>query len=305
MKNKVDVLKIIVLGLAVGFNAIAMREDLGDELYEALHHKSLDELLIDAVKNNDVEKVRVLLNNRAEVNGHDENGRPPLFIAASEGFGDIAKLLIEHHAHVNDNDLLGEPIIHIAAKNGFQGICRDLIEHGANANAKGPEFMDFLMQEAIRGHGMPPDMHAKIQENGTTPLMEATMQGNVPVITALLTTVPRREVLKNFPGLIAIQHAQPRLPRDVRKLASQSVINRLVQDHMRKVREMMATKNRMGHNAFSLAMTNGDPETALLLDVANPESYEAIRSQVEANIKRILSTPMEKPAAQPELEEVD
>lgn len=72
----------------------------------------------DAVKTNDLEKVKALLSENSEtVDLRDEKNRTPLHHAAQNGYPEIAELLIDHGANVNAEDNLKQTPRDLAIEN--------------------------------------------------------------------------------------------------------------------------------------------------------------------------------------------
>jgi ankyrin repeat protein len=96
----------------------------------------LNEELFEAVKKGDMEEVRELLENGADVNAKSIDGSTPLHYAAHHGHVDVARLLIENGADVNAKSNDGSTPLHDAAHHGQVDAARLLIENGADVNAK-------------------------------------------------------------------------------------------------------------------------------------------------------------------------
>ena len=79
----------------------------------------LDEELLEAVKNNDIETVRVLIESDADVNATDEDDRTLLHYAAMEGHTQMAELLIEKGAIVDALDYWNNRPSDLAVCNGW------------------------------------------------------------------------------------------------------------------------------------------------------------------------------------------
>ncbi len=111
----------------------------------------LDERLHRAVKEDDAERARLLIAQRADVNGRDRFwGRTPLHFAAEQGRHELAGLLIAHGADVNARDAQGMTPLHLAAHNGRTKIVESLITDGADVNARG-DLGHTPLHEAIAG----------------------------------------------------------------------------------------------------------------------------------------------------------
>ncbi len=93
--------------------------------------------LFDAVKNNQIEIVKELLDRGANVNATDENGNTPLHWAAKNVHTDIVELLIDtYHVDVNIQNEWGNTPLHTAAFYGHPNVVSLLIKKGANVNAQ-------------------------------------------------------------------------------------------------------------------------------------------------------------------------
>ncbi|TET85145.1 MAG: hypothetical protein E3J37_02540, partial [Anaerolineales bacterium] len=91
-------------------------------------------LLEEVVVSGDVEGVRLLISQGADVNARNEGSyRTPLYWAAMEGHRDIVELLLAHDAEVNAGRITA---LHYAAKEGHKEIAELLIAKGADVNAK-------------------------------------------------------------------------------------------------------------------------------------------------------------------------
>ncbi|VDK65945.1 unnamed protein product [Onchocerca ochengi] len=88
---------------------------------------------------NNLEIVRFLLENGAEVNLKDKGGLIPLHNASSFGHLEIASLLIECGAEVNHPDKWGYTPLHEAAQKGRTQICSLLLNNGADVTLKNNE----------------------------------------------------------------------------------------------------------------------------------------------------------------------
>ena len=138
--------------------------------------------LINAVKNRNVNAIRKLLNNGANVNQADnENGITPLIKASSNGNLELVKLLLAKGADVNKANKKGETPPYFASKNGHANVVQLLIEKGADVN--------------------------KATKGGFTPLMGAS-QGGYTVTVSLLLAAPGIDVNKaNKDGTTALYWA--------------------------------------------------------------------------------------------------
>jgi ankyrin repeat protein len=94
----------------------------------------LDEDLLNAVKNNDRDRVRQLISAGASVNAKGEYGRTALMTAADEGYVECLNALIAAGADLNAKGLSGTALIN-AARSGRLVCLESLIAAGADVHA--------------------------------------------------------------------------------------------------------------------------------------------------------------------------
>ena len=124
--------------------------------------KLQNQLLIEAIKNRDINTVKSRINEGEDVNSVDKNGMLPLQIATVFGHFQIVEFLIEKGADVNGTDVkLGQTALYMAAFSNRKNIAEKLINAGANVDAKIPR--------------------------GDTPLHAAIMAGNHDLVEFLIS----------------------------------------------------------------------------------------------------------------------
>lgn len=107
--------------------------------------------LLSAAKNNDIEQVKQLLDQGADINSRDDYACTPLHIAASQnedrGF-DLLSLLLERGAKVNEKtgDMGETPLAEACCEGNYRCV-KQLIQAGADVNAAGE--VSPLMNAAI------------------------------------------------------------------------------------------------------------------------------------------------------------
>jgi ankyrin repeat protein len=90
--------------------------------------------LFAACENGHVDAARLLLDKGADVNRAKENGSTPLFIACEEGHVDAARLLLEKGADVNQATENGQTPLYMACWNGHVDVARLLLAKGAEVD---------------------------------------------------------------------------------------------------------------------------------------------------------------------------
>ncbi|KFM83110.1 M-phase phosphoprotein 8, partial [Stegodyphus mimosarum] len=94
--------------------------------------KKLFSALLDAVVNNQLEKVARLCTNSHVVNCSQEDGMTALMVAAQLGLYNAAKILLKANAHKDKQNRKGETALMLACKNRHPKTAKLLLEHGAN-----------------------------------------------------------------------------------------------------------------------------------------------------------------------------
>ena len=95
--------------------------------------------LHDACLKGNIEAVKFLIANRADVNAKDDNKLTPLHVACFRGYKDIVELLIENQANVNvstkESPAVESPL-HLACLKNHHEIVKLLLEKGADIEGK-------------------------------------------------------------------------------------------------------------------------------------------------------------------------
>lgn len=91
--------------------------------------------LLQAIKDDDVEKVQLLLAAGAHATRPERNGNLPIVAAARRGSPAVVAVLIEHGVDVDDeHDVSGQTALHVAAKLGHVEVVALLCEAGAHVD---------------------------------------------------------------------------------------------------------------------------------------------------------------------------
>lgn len=148
--------------------------------------------LLDAVKDRDREKVRLLLEDGANVNEKDGSGRTPLYFSAQKGLVDITRLLLSYGAMAGQQTHWGSTPLHVAADMGFEGMLRELTMTGASLNSQNKNGDTALHLAAYRGKIGAVRILVEegasvlgVNNEGRTPLQDAEVNGHEEVVTYL------------------------------------------------------------------------------------------------------------------------
>jgi ankyrin repeat protein len=112
----------------------------------------LGEELLETAEEGDVQEVRSLIEEGADVNARDEDDFTPLHVAAEYGHTDVAALLIEWGADVNAQDDMGWTPLHKAAIWSRTEAAAVLLERGADVNVRDDEGCTPLRVSTIVGY---------------------------------------------------------------------------------------------------------------------------------------------------------
>jgi ankyrin repeat protein len=137
--------------------------------------------LIDVVKAGDVQAVRSLLKQKADVNATEADGTTPLHYAVSRGDVETVTLLLGRGARTEAANRYGIKPLHLAGTNGNAAVVVALLEAGADPNAATPE--------------------------GETPLMVAARSGNLEIVKHLLAHGANVNATEGWKGQSALMWA--------------------------------------------------------------------------------------------------
>ena len=149
--------------------------------------------LSEAVRLNDIPRIKALLEDGADVNATDELGECPLHIAAVRGYLQAATMLVAKGADVNAGDVRGLTPLHAAAWSGSNEIVALLIDRGADINARDEDGVTPLHAAALAGRNgtaallisKGADVNVK-NEEGMTPLHAAVLAGDRDTVALLI-----------------------------------------------------------------------------------------------------------------------
>jgi uncharacterized protein len=104
-----------------------------------------------AARTNDLNSVRALIANKADVNQQDDKGYTPLIMATYNGSYDVAQFLLEHGAATEKKDSSGRTALMGASFKGDERDVALLLQHGADPNAKDSKGLTSMMYAVMFG----------------------------------------------------------------------------------------------------------------------------------------------------------
>lgn len=146
-----------------------------------------------AASKNEIQRIKMLIENGADVNVQDEKDATPLHHAAYNGHLKIVDKLIRSGARVMATDIDGSTPLHNAGLNGHVSVMETLIGKGAEIDALDEQGGSALLNAACQGHGEAIRFllraGAKVEladRNGDTALHYACYSGHEDAVRALI-----------------------------------------------------------------------------------------------------------------------
>ena len=96
---------------------------------------SIEQKAIEPEEQEEIYKIKLLLENGFDVNARDSSGKTGLMKASAKGHLEAVKLLLENGADAKGNNG-GWSVLHHASYNGHLEVVKLLLENGADVNAK-------------------------------------------------------------------------------------------------------------------------------------------------------------------------
>lgn len=171
-------IEILVAGLKNGkaiFELRATQKQITSMKKEIIKYLNNKNTLFSAVLDNDIPKLKEVINAKADLNVRSVDNVTPLITAIAMNYRKIAELLLEANADVNAKDRAGwTALIHFASSNGDLEFGNALIKAKADVNARDNNGTTALIVAAVRGNL---DFVKALVEAGADLNAEATMTG--------------------------------------------------------------------------------------------------------------------------------
>ncbi len=165
-----------------------------NEVVDILSQHGAKETLHGAVASGNIDEVKRLISEGADINAKNEDGRTPLHLAANRGPGDLIEFLVSHGADRNVKDVRGQIPLHEASKSGNVDAARLLIGNDATINTQSEEWESTPLHcAASKGHREVVELlvanGAHLEDrnfHGQTPLHLAAYRDRRAVVNTLL-----------------------------------------------------------------------------------------------------------------------
>lgn len=118
---------------------------------EELEGVMREDVLFEAIKQNDVRRVQKLLNKGCDIDYQGEREQTFLMTAITYGNTEIAKLLLKKHPNVNLQDRYGNNALIMASFRGYTDIVHLLLDESPDIDKQNNEGMTALMMAACKG----------------------------------------------------------------------------------------------------------------------------------------------------------
>jgi len=268
-----------------GFKPVTRRVQIQDaELrlpieFERRFDIRVNEALLKAVIEGDVDQIMTMLDSGAMVDFIDQDGETSLMKASASDRSDIVFVLLKAGADVNFRDKHGRTALMAACDQGHEFIVSALLEGGAAVDLKDEEGRTALIMASARGSG--PSVMALLaagatvdaeMDGGGTALMAASLSGDFECVEALLQHRANPGA-RDQQGLTVLMMAA---------MNGRADIARALLDAGALVDEENDGKTAVDH-----ALAHGHLQAALLLGV-DARLHEAARRGDVAMIRKLL-----------------
>lgn len=230
----------------------------------------LDQQLLRACESGELEKVRSLLKQGANIDArHSVSQDTPLITAAREGYLDIVKCLLSRKKKpdVDACNSMGQTALHVAVKADETGVALALVAAGVLPDLTDRWLCTGLMYAAQNNnaeviaalHGAGADMNLP-NDNGASPLIHATKFGHAEAVEKLLACNADANA-RDDAGRTAVMHAA--------NAGNEELVEIFIARNVH-----LELTDKEGSNAASLARGRGKDAVAGRIEQALRERYE-------------------------------
>ena len=232
--------------------------------------------IIEAANKGNIEVVKLLLKENADVNIQDKNGVTALMLASLNGHTHVVELLLKENADVNIKNKQGMTALNLASLKGHTHVVELLLKKNANVNIQDKHGVTALMLASLKGHTQIVELLLKenadvnIQKKDRlTALVGASENGHVQVVELLIKNNADVNIQKDD-GWTALM------------VASQNGHTQVV-ELLLKENADVNTQNEDGWTALMLASQHGHTQVVEMLlrdnadvNIQNEEGWTAL-----------------------------
>ncbi len=158
--------------------------------------KRMQELIHNAVENNDLGQLRILLKHASPqiMNHRGQGGLTPLLRASQSGFHSMVRILLENGARIDDKDDDGNTCLHYAAREQNHDLVQLLLKSCARTferNRKGQLPVDLASESTAEL------ISDKMMKDGPTEFVAACQRMNSRICNKSLPVVNNNDIVKN------------------------------------------------------------------------------------------------------------
>ena len=237
--------------------------------------------LISASGNGDLEEVKRLLSQGANINIQDITGNTPLIAASKNNHVSVVRALLAANANTESQNITGSTALARASRNGHVEVVA-ILNDSADVNAQNKKGYTSLMWASIMGHDevidellkAGPDADIK-NENGDTALIMASRAGHIEIIKKLVGFGADANI-RNQKGNMAVDEAY-----------SGEVQQMFGREEQANLSHNNAKEQSDYYKKFKIAASVAAVGLVTIFQLKNQETRRDLASHIELNIKCI------------------
>ncbi|WP_410542263.1 ankyrin repeat domain-containing protein [Wolbachia endosymbiont of Tetranychus urticae] len=170
-------------------NILVVKSDVADSYNQNLKLFAYQDELFDAVKQSDKQAIENFLKTGGDINIRSGKSWTLLHVASYKGYNEIVKILLNNRAQIDAVNKDGHTALHLAAYYGHHLVVETLLKNGAQANSINSKKDTPLHYTALRSHKIATeillkhgaDVNAR-DNNDRTPVYNAVFSGSLNII---------------------------------------------------------------------------------------------------------------------------